>query len=819
MIWLIGISSVLFTTLLYLLRKFVIPKGKKPKLSQFSSKVRNIHIELHNYSFFHSPEGSKKTYNRYVGRVRLREKLKTILTNSETRSGAYLVTGFRGMGKTSLVRKAIAEIKGNHYYAISRHFRLFLATVVLYLFESRLPNNLGENWVLTTMASLSIGSIWYLTWHDNNRPNIWKYYNKKYIFHVYAWLLHSIYSILRMLDPEVDYYRRSKFKALLQDIVMVSLMYSIFYFIKGKHEAIVNRALTLELLGALLYINLIYFFIIYVLNNYQLERQEDPKKKIYRNIWGAFLRIFSNAIKRLDYGNKVAIEISLSQDDLKEIDILKLLAKNIYNEYKNLRNRIFAPNRIVYPLCSFFVVYLLIGVLFYYHPIYAQINDFRHRSGIINYFPSQAFFPYVNGEFNPDSVKNFEIGDITILIDSANRKLIDYYTNIDSTSNTKKSDKILIKEPYYRDFHKILENGATLNDATIRDLQNNAFLNGQDSLKWLEQLRNHSFQLRNGRLLVDTLLKPVPQVSYVYDGTLRHLTATMDYVIQAYYQRFFHSIIGLIGREPDNIRGEPGQENSQKRGSLDFRFLPALLDYFFILSIFLFLGIITLVSRSAWRLGLVNHSYVLKRLRLLNENISAQIVHEKGQGMDLKTGGFSQVFNFFSRKSRTYPIAGVREIENELIDILNDIDRIPSISSRPEFIFIFDELDKIEAQFNPNIQDREKEELASFSSEEEGYFSTESIRRRQETIARILGNLKLFFNTARAKFIFIAGREMYDASLADISDRESFISSIFHEILYVESFFRDSSSTGGTDITSTTRICLSIIDAKIYKTP
>ncbi|MEM9298211.1 MAG: hypothetical protein AAGA64_07450, partial [Bacteroidota bacterium] len=137
--------------------------------------------------------------------------------------------------------------------------------------------------------------------------------------------------------------------------------------------------------------------------------------------------------------------------------------------------------------------------------------------------------------------------------------------------------------------------------------------------------------------------------------------------------------------------------------------------------------------------------------------------------------------------------------ENELIDILREMDRIPAISTRPEFIFIFDELDKIEAQYNVNIQDKEATEMYK-NNQEEGYFSTESIRRRKETIARILGNLKLFFNTARAKFIFIAGREMYDAALADISDRDSFISSIFHEIIYVESFFKDPGNREGSGV-------------------
>ncbi|MEE9372192.1 MAG: hypothetical protein V3V00_03990, partial [Saprospiraceae bacterium] len=60
-----------------------------------------------------------------------------------------------------------------------------------------------------------------------------------------------------------------------------------------------------------------------------------------------------------------------------------------------------------------------------------------------------------------------------------------------------------------------------------------------------------------------------------------------------------------------------------------------------------------------------------------------------------------------------------------------------------------------------------------------------------------MANLKGFLNVVRAKFFFIGGREMYDAALADISDRDSFYSSIFNDVIYVESFFKDSTNTEG----------------------
>ena len=52
------------------------------------------------------------------------------------------------------------------------------------------------------------------------------------------------------------------------------------------------------------------------------------------------------------------------------------------------------------------------------------------------------------------------------------------------------------------------------------------------------------------------------------------------------------------------------------------------------------------------------------------------------------------------------------------------------------------------------------------------------------------------------KFIFIAGREMYDAYLADVSRNKNSFDSIFHNWISVDSFYNDYSDNKRSDITS-----------------
>lgn len=159
-----------------------------------------------------------------------------------------------------------------------------------------------------------------------------------------------------------------------------------------------------------------------------------------------------------------------------------------------------------------------------------------------------------------------------------------------------------------------------------------------------------------------------------------------------------------------------------------------------------------------------------------------------------------------------------KEVEKELINILEQIHVLrSSVKCLPYFIFVVDELDKIEPSYFYDMDYSLKD--VPTQEKLDNIFGINKVRRRQEVIARLLANLKSFLNTAKAKFIFIGGREMYDAALADIADRDSFYSSIFHDIIYVNSFFKDKISASRSGLTRATEafLCKVIIPEKYAK--
>lgn len=183
---------------------------------------------------------------------------------------------------------------------------------------------------------------------------------------------------------------------------------------------------------------------------------------------------------------------------------------------------------------------------------------------------------------------------------------------------------------------------------------------------------------------------------------------------------------------------------------------------------------------------------VLKKLRLLHERSNASVTDEDG----VQSVSEQLPLGFIQRKLKKYEIKNSKEIENELIEILREYS---TIKNKPiKFIIIFDELDKVEPNVGKGFY---HEDLQASDQSEFNRIKANEIRNRKKLIVNILGSLKYFITTAEAKFVFIAGREMFDAALADIADRESFISSIFHHVIYVDSFLKDSSGTKAKGIT------------------
>lgn len=150
--------------------------------------------------------------------------------------------------------------------------------------------------------------------------------------------------------------------------------------------------------------------------------------------------------------------------------------------------------------------------------------------------------------------------------------------------------------------------------------------------------------------------------------------------------------------------------------------------------------------------------------------------------------------SFFGTKKQRVDIPlEARQIENLLLQALEKNRRIPVFFPRPEIIFVFDELDKISI---PVAAEQ------SMVSDIEEPTPEQAVKHRKREVEVLLSQLKNLITTASCRFIFIGGRDMHDAYLADQGSPHHLYSSIFDGVFYVESFLTDSSDERDADVSS-----------------
>ena len=191
---------------------------------------------------------------------------------------------------------------------------------------------------------------------------------------------------------------------------------------------------------------------------------------------------------------------------------------------------------------------------------------------------------------------------------------------------------------------------------------------------------------------------------------------------------------------------------------------------------------------------------IKKEFCYLDERIDSELTLSKENGTETSVGfsqkggkyeaatGFS--YNSLNGKKNVYPIAQTTEMQDMLVQQLKLIKNLPHTKFR--FIFIIDELDKV------SPEDNEKQALPeyNFTNVVNG---NSTYRSRQKALASLLANMKYFISSSEAKFVFITGYDMYEASLADISNREFSLHSIFNGQINVSSFFRKTGNSKGAD--------------------
>jgi hypothetical protein len=222
---------------------------------------------------------------------------------------------------------------------------------------------------------------------------------------------------------------------------------------------------------------------------------------------------------------------------------------------------------------------------------------------------------------------------------------------------------------------------------------------------------------------------------------------------------------------------------SMKSDEIKVENIISRINYIFLLLFFSMYIFCVLLFRCNWITHFfVTHGIIMRRLKKLNIDITHSTERENSMGIAGYNSGIIGP-GILSKTKKSRNVADAREIEKELQDILDDMQRIPILMCRPKIVIVFDELDKVESG-DTSLEKEIPQTKASM-------FSINATRERQTEILRILSNLKYFLSSAKAKFIFIAGREMFDFHLADVSERNNYIGSIFNAVIYVPSFLTD----------------------------
>ncbi|MBQ6689058.1 MAG: ATP-binding protein [Bacteroidales bacterium] len=257
-------------------------------------------------------------------------------------------------------------------------------------------------------------------------------------------------------------------------------------------------------------------------------------------------------------------------------------------------------------------------------------------------------------------------------------------------------------------------------------------------------------------------------------GSVRYFTSAQD--------SFVYHIIEYI-----NNVGLGLKSGSYRWAGLIFG---AIIGYLVSYMVWLVIRKVILSISTSWKNLIYAHpSYFLDRINDLCHRIDSSVSEDNSPNWDLNVTSYISLV-LRRKMTRQYTMATVREIEHELIELIRYINLSRLLQCR--FIVVLDELDKLcvpTLNSNENRIKRDATNLPEFSNDNNGMSDEMSSNEKRHRILAFLSQLKYFVSTAEAKFIFIAGHELYDAYKADVSDREFSISSVFNGVINVNSFF------------------------------
>lgn len=882
------------------------------KKNIFQSKIEKVFIELPNYSFSHS--SSNRYRSIFIGRKDLVKRLKDLVLNSSTKTGVYLITGNRGVGKSSLISEVMQQTSitsGSWSTTVYLFLQLCIVIFLQLLFNFlRIYNQEGQfkSFLIFFLSLFCIYCLFSLYRRSifHKRIQLINFQSLLYDFFVIILKYIGVCAIVTILQPMNKEHGLVKILYIALPLIfcafcVITLLKNILHK-SGKpvyFRSLLCVCVTIVIETMMIYIALYCIFTFFPLINvlgYSLFEtliislpiilfvsciiflceSSFHKKKQFAYFESFLDDFFTTIMKEFEYYRNSSISPRHDQTIRKIIFfsslflLLSLISKitcfyffliyffwvsvNVYYRFiynhliekltnyitsdkKNVSGRGQALNKLrryykIYRYIFNTVFFILLSVLFL-----CSITSYIRINGIL-------LVPYVLGILVLGCIYFYILKEIKV--EQRNRMILDYIYDVIF-------GKILRTITTYYQKHNHVFLNVNLGHAVLHERDvlvliahtvSTEFVNYYKSLRRTFLWRFIAFILicMLTFIIYKAFYEPVFKdylngkfnIEYKSNNEIKDLNPRPYSVFKGNYEiqndknqinKSIWSTIGYQIKETVSLIDKVFTDGY----NYALKFIPYLLDQkksfdnikkeiqippykinYPLIIIFLFVwGLSNFFLRCKY-INIITPFKIKKAFKELNDIITSEISNENlNHGNWGVTSGFAEKmgisFTFSKRKKRS--IADEREIERELSYILNNIQHIPSVMRPPQFVIVFDELDKVEPENNEE------------SSKTKGsMFSLEAIRDRQSTILKLLINLKFFLTNAKAKFIFIAGREMYDIYLADISDRNNFIGSIFHDVINVDSFLSDYSDEKHDDLTTLTEefVCRFLIPAS-YK--
>ncbi len=805
-------------------------KQNTDNLNNFQSRIQDVYIELPKYQYYHSPYNPENEDTRFIGRKKLTEKLKRIIDNTKTASGAYLITGIRGMGKSSFIRSVFSDYSrtksDKEGLSLAAKYPIILLILFLILavracFQSF--DNTLETLSLGKLISFSMTAYTFFillftlfsverftkSFRNNNILPLGRNFSllgNVNIFFIGIYLLAIIFPNIPFMSS--IFYTQTRFNLGSYALFAVSFPFLIFiiypyskynlykpvkdihvvFFLLSMYFLTLSSALSMlhfkvidivDLVLVQIYPVLFISILLLILRfGYYYNRLHDKKYESEDIV--SFWKVLWQEIFDIKKKNTDMVDISVGYDTISERDIFVLITKGLKEKIKE------------YTISKHYnmhwLFYILIFLITYSLPIVVNFrHEFYNKYELVGIFPSQ-----MNSRENKSirtSYSNFYIQNKQEL----QKRLNIYYSN-------------------YEEEQKLNKNNYPDSLSMIIDVKS-SLINSKKPLK-IDISKTDSGNQEKVEI------QPSDKQAQNYKVSLSSQGDKSKSVLSNSYH---YPIIKWLGLESCKMIASIDIYTSSvlqyylNRLTIPLQYINLIDNYYYIIFRYSLFMHILLVFFVIWlvriiiKIKLKYFDKIYKSIQELETRLYASFSSSRGTDVP-SYSGITSLLRLRQTKV-DHPLPSAKEIEQELIKIFHLIKVKHDKGKLPLFLILIDEIDKIEAFSNQTLAEIEEETTEQLSSKSQLTTIAEQTRKRRNSIFNLLSNLKHFFTTTETKFFFIAGKEIYDASLADVSDRDFFLRSIFHDVLNIESFYKDLSDGNPQSISTMTEsyICQFLI--------